>query len=174
MVIAVVVFEGTVAEPDGKKGAAMDETFQTTDDGFAERVRDSFDKQGIMGHIGARLGEVRAGYCEIELPYSDAVSQQHGFFHGGVVGTIADSAGGYAAYSLMGPGEGVLTVEYKLNLMAPADGDELIARGYVVRPGNTLTVSRAEVVVIKNGQATACAALQQTLMRIAGREDVIG
>ncbi|MEQ8506608.1 MAG: PaaI family thioesterase [Rhodospirillales bacterium] len=152
----------------------MNTEFQPADDAFAQRVRDSFDKQGIMAHIGARLGEVRPGYCEIELPYSDAVSQQHGFFHGGVVGTIADSAGGYAAYSLMGADDGVLTVEYKLNLMAPADGDELIARGYVVRPGRTLTVSRADVMVVKDGQPVACAALQQTLMRIQGRGDVIG
>ena len=152
----------------------MNTEFQPADDAFAQRVRDSFDKQGIMAHIGARLGEVRPGYCEIDLPYSDAVSQQHGFFHGGVVGTIADSAGGYAAYSLMGADDGVLTVEYKLNLMAPADGDELIARGYVVRPGRTLTVSRADVMVVKDGQPVACAALQQTLMRIQGRGDVIG
>lgn len=152
----------------------MTTDFQPLDDAFAQRVRDSFDKQGIMGHIGARLGEVRPGYCEIELPYSEAVSQQHGFFHGGVVGTIADSAGGFAAYSLMGPDDGVLTVEYKLNLMAPADGDELIARGYVVRPGKTLTVCRAEVVVVKDGHPLPCAALQQTLMRVQGRADVVG
>ena len=152
----------------------MYEEFQPHDGAYAERVRDSFDKQGIMAHIGARLGAVRPGYCEITLPYTDQVSQQHGFFHGGVVGTIADSAGGYAAYSLMAPGDGILTVEYKLNLMAPADGEELIARGYVVRPGKTLTVSRAEVVVIKDGNPVPCAALQQTLMRIAGRADVVG
>jgi len=152
----------------------MYEEFQPHDDAFAERVRASFDKQGVMAHIGAALGAVRPGYCEITLPYSQAVSQQHGFFHGGVVGTIADSAGGYAAYSLMGPEDGILTVEYKLNLMAPADGEELIARGYVVRPGRTLTVSRAEVVVVKDGKPVPCAALQQTLMRIAGRADVVG
>ena len=81
---------------------------------------------------------------EIELPYSDDVSQQHGFFHGGVVGTIADSAGGYAAFSLMAANDGVLTVEYKVNLLAPADGEKLIARGQVVRPGRTLTVARPE------------------------------
>jgi uncharacterized protein (TIGR00369 family) len=152
----------------------MSDEFEPHDENFAQRVRDSFDRQGVMAHIGARLGEVRPGYCEIELPYSDAVSQQHGFFHGGVVGTIADSAGGFAAYSLMAPDDGVLTVEYKLNLMAPADGDELIARGYVVRAGRTLTVSRADVVVVKAGRPVACAALQQTLMRVQGRADVIG
>jgi uncharacterized protein (TIGR00369 family) len=112
--------------------------------------------------------------CEIELPYSDAVSQQHGFFHGGVIGTIANSAGGYAAFGLMDAEDGILTVEYKLNLMAPADGDLLVARRQVVRAGRTLMVARAEVGVVKNGVEVACAAMQQTLMRIVGRAEVGG
>tara|TARA_Y100000815_G_scaffold258807_1_gene268577 strand:+ start:240 stop:584 length:345 start_codon:yes stop_codon:yes gene_type:complete len=92
--------------------------FTATDPDFAERVRKSFDAQGIMDHIGATLTLIEPGVCEIELPYSDAVSQQHGFFHGGVIGTIADSAGGYAAFGLMDAEDGILTVEYKFNLMA--------------------------------------------------------
>ena len=148
--------------------------FEARDPDFAGRVAKSFASQGIMGHIGARLRLIAPGYCEIELPYSDSVSQQHGFFHGGVIGTIADSAGGYAAFSLMGATDGVLTVEYKLNLMAPADGELLIARGEVLRPGRTLTVTRAEVVVVKDGDEKPCAAMQQTMMRIVGRPDVIG
>ena len=148
--------------------------FTATDPDFAERVRKSFDAQGIMDHIGATLTLIEPGVCEIELPYSDAVSQQHGFFHGGVIGTIADSAGGYAAFGLMDAEDGILTVEYKLNLMAPADGDLLGARGQVVRAGRTLTVARAEVGVVKNGVEVACAAMQQTLMRIVGRAEVGG
>ena len=148
--------------------------FTATDPDFAERVRKSFDVQGIMDHIGATLTLIEPGVCEIELPYSDAVSQQHGFFHGGVIGTIADSAGGYAAFGLMDAEDGILTVEYKLNLMAPADGDLLVARGQVVRAGRTLTVARAEVGVVKNGVEVACAAMQQTLMRIVGRAEVGG
>ena len=148
--------------------------FTATDPDFAERVRMSFDAQGIMDHIGATLTLIEPGVCEIELPYSDAVSQQHGFFHGGVIGTIADSAGGYAAFGLMDAEDGILTVEYKLNLMAPADGDLLVARGQVVRAGRTLTVARAEVGVVKNGVEVACAAMQQTLMRIVGRAEVGG
>ena len=148
--------------------------FTATDPDFAERVRKSFDAQGIMDHIGATLTLIEPGVCEIELPYSDAVSQQHGFFHGGVIGTIADSAGGYAAFGLMDAEDGILTVEYKLNLMAPADGDLLVARGHVVRAGRTLTVARAEVGVVKNGVEVACAAMQQTLMRIVGRAEVGG
>ena len=148
--------------------------FAATDPDFAERVRKSFDAQGIMDHIGATLTLIEPGVCEIELPYSDSVSQQYGFFHGGVIGTIADSAGGYAAFGLMDAEDGILTVEYKLNLMAPADGDLLVARGQVVRAGRTLTVARAEVGVVKNGVEVACAAMQQTLMRIVGRAEVGG
>ena len=148
--------------------------FTATDPDFAERVRKSFDAQGIMDHIGATLTLIEPGVCEIELPYSDAVSQQHGFFHGGVIGTIADSAGGYAAFGLMDAEDGILTVEYKLNLMALADGDLLVARGQVVRAGRTLTVARAEVGVVKNGVEVACAAMQQTLMRIVSRAEVGG
>jgi uncharacterized protein (TIGR00369 family) len=148
--------------------------FTATDPDFAKRVRKSFDAQGIMDHIGATLTLIEPGVCEIELPYSDAVSQQHGFFHGGVIGTIADSAGGYAAFGLMDAEDSILTVEYKLNLMAPADGDLLVARGQVVRAGRTLTVARTEVGVVKNGVEVACAAMQQTLMRTVNRAEVGG
>lgn len=148
--------------------------FKPANPDFVHAIRNSFAKQGIMRHIGATLGAIRPGYVEIELPYSDDVSQQHGFFHGGVVGTIADSASGYAAFSLMAANDGVLTVEYKVNLLAPADGEKLIARGQVVRPGRTLTVARSEVMVIKDGRETLCGYMQQTLMRIVGRPDVTG
>ena len=148
--------------------------FKVKDPDFEARVRTSFASQGIMDHIGAELRKIEPGYCEIELPYSDAVSQQHGFFHGGVIGTIADSAGGYAAFSLMDADDEVLTVEYKLNLMALALGERLIARGRVLRPGKTLTVCRAEVTVLKDGKETACAAMQQTMMRLVGRDNVTG
>lgn len=148
--------------------------FKVKDPDFEARVRTSFASQGIMDHIGAELRKIEPGYCEIELPYSDAVSQQHGFFHGGVIGTIADSAGGYAAFSLMDADDEALTVEYKLNLMALALGERLIARGRVLRPGKTLTVCRAEVTVLKDGKETACAAMQQTMMRIVGRDNVTG
>ncbi len=148
--------------------------FTAKDPNFKARVQNSFDGQGIMHHLGAKLVSVIPGACEVELPYSDAVSQQNGFFHGGVIGTIADTAGGYAAFSLMDGDDGILTVEYKLNLMAPASGELLIARGQVLRPGRTLTVTRADVFVVKDGVETVCAAMQQTLMRIVGRDDVAG
>lgn len=148
--------------------------FAPSDPHFERRVRDSFARQGIMSHVGAKMIGVEAGRCEIHLPYGDHVSQQHGFFHGGIVATIADSAAGYAGFSLMPADAGVLTVEFKINLVAPADGELLVARGSVVRPGRTLTVSHAEVTVRKDGVERVCAILQQTLMMIMGRRDVVG
>ena len=148
--------------------------FQPADPDFEKRVRDSFSRQGIMSHIGAEMLDVGPGTCEIRLPYGDHVSQQHGFFHGGIVATIADSAAGYAGFSLMPAGAGVLTVEFKINLVAPADGELLVARGSVVRPGRTLTVASAEVRVVKNGATRTCALLQQTLMTVTWRSDVVG
>ncbi len=148
--------------------------FAPSDPHFERRVRDSFARQGIMSHVGAEMIGVEAGRCEIHLPYGDHVSQQHGFFHGGIVATIANSAAGYAGFSLMPAAAGVLTVEFKINLVAPADGELLIARGSVVRPGRTLTVSHAEVTVRKDGHERVCAILQQTLMMIMGRRDVVG
>jgi uncharacterized protein (TIGR00369 family) len=148
--------------------------YEPSDPHFERRVRDSFARQGVMRHIGADMMAVEPGQCEIHLPYGDHVSQQHGFFHGGIVATIADSAAGYAGFSLMPAEAGVLTVEFKINLVAPADGDLLVARGSVVRPGRTLTVSHAEVTVHKDGSERVCAILQQTLMAITGRRDVVG
>jgi uncharacterized protein (TIGR00369 family) len=155
-----------------EEGAIND--FTVRDPDFAKRIQNSFDAQGVMEHIGALMMSVRPGYCEIELPYSDEVSQQHGFFHGGIISTIADSAAGYAASSLMDAEDGVLTVEYKINFMAPAYGDRALARGQVMRAGRTLTVTRAEVSVFKDGHETVCATMQQTIMRITGRSEIAG
>jgi len=143
-------------------------------DDFEAMVRSSFAKQGMMGFIGAQVADVRPGFCEIHLPRRDELLQQHGFFHAGATSAIVDSAGGYAAFSLFEPGDGVLTVEFKLNLTAPADGEKLIARGEVVKPGKTLTITRGEVLAVKDGHETVCAIMQQTMMRIVGRGDVSG
>ena len=145
--------------------------FEAPDPAFAARVRASFDRQRIMALLGAEISHIEPGICEITLPFRDELCQQHGFFHGGVVGTIADSAGGYAGFSLMPEDASILTVEYKLNLVAPADGDLLVARGRVVKPGRTLVVSRADVTVHKDGQGTLCATLLQTLMTLHGTKD---
>lgn len=130
------------------------------------RVTESFAKQGLMSTLGARLGHIEPGEVHIHLPMSDAVTQQHGFFHGGATSTIADSAGGYAALTLMGPISEVLTVEYKLNLVAPAIGEELEAVGTVLKPGRTLTVCRLDVFAVTDGARKLVAAGQQTLIRV--------
>ncbi len=117
-----------------------------------------------MTLIGAELSDLQPGKCEIRLPYRADLTQQNGFFHAGITSTIADTAGGYAAYTLMPANSDVLTVEYKMNLVAPADGELLVAIGEVVRPGKTLVVSRVDVRSIKNSQSTLCATLLQTLI----------
>jgi len=138
--------------------------FVPKDPAFESRVRASFVRQKVMGLIGAELTRVVPGRVEIELPFRDDLTQQHGFFHAGIVGTIADSAGGYAAYTLMPADTSVLSVEYKINLLAPAEGERLVASGQVVRPGRTLTVCDLEVVVLKGGLRTVCARGMQTLI----------
>ncbi len=142
-----------------------------SDPHFAERVRASFDRQNAMALIHASLPVIEHGRTEIHLPHWSGVEQQHGFVHGGVVGMIADSAAGYAAMTMVPASASVLTVEYKMNLMAPADGDQLIARGTVVRAGRTLIVTRAEVFAVKDGQETQCALMQQTIMVMHGKSE---
>jgi uncharacterized protein (TIGR00369 family) len=129
-----------------------------------ERVRESFAKQGIMKLLGAEVVEVAEGRCVIEVPYSDELTQQQRYFHGAVAGAIGGSAGGYAALTLAPPDREVLTVEYKVNFLAPAWGEKLVARGEVITAGGRLFVCKAEVVAISaEGEETPCAALQQTL-----------
>ena len=114
--------------------------FQPADPDYAARVRASFSRQGFMRSLGAELAVVEPGSCEIRLPFREELGQQHGFLHAGALAAIADSAGGNAAYTLMRAGDSVLTVEYKINLLAPGRGEEAIARARVVRDGRTLTV----------------------------------
>jgi uncharacterized protein (TIGR00369 family) len=141
------------------------------DPDFERRVRLSFDRQGAMRLIGARLGKLGPGYCRIELPYRDDLTQQHGYIHAGIVGAIADSAGGYAGFTLFPVDASVLTVEYKLNLIAPAVGERLLAEAEVVKPGRTLAITRGEVYAERAGKRTLCAIMQQTLMVMAGAPD---
>jgi len=146
--------------------------FAPRDPSYAARVRDSFARQGIMGLIGARLTRIEPGLVEIAVPYRKDLSQQHGFFHAGVTGTIADSAGGYAAYTLFPEDSSVLTTEYKINLLAPADGRMLRALGRVVRSGRTLSVCEVDVFVERDdGTERLCARMLQTLITLHGRAD---
>lgn len=141
------------------------------DTDFAGRVRASFARQQAMALIRATLPLVESGRAEIHLPHWPGVEQQHGFVHGGVVGMIADSAAGYAAMTVVPPTASVLTVEYKMNLLAPADGERLVARGRVVRSGRTLIVTQAEVFAVRDGQERLCALMQQTIMVMPGKAE---
>ena len=141
---------------------------------IAERVRASFELQNAMVLIRASLPVLGHGTAEIHVPHWAGIEQQHGFVHGGVVGMIADSAAGYAAMTLAPDGASVLTVEYKMNLLAPADGEMLIARGTVARPGRTLIVTQAEVFAVRSGKETLCALMQQTIMVMHGKVEKQG
>ena len=138
---------------------------------FVERVHASFERQHAMQLIQARLALVEQGVTEIHLPHWQGIEQQHGFIHGGVVGMIADSAAGYAAMTMIPASASVLTVEFKMNLLAPADGEQLIARGQIVRVGRTLIVTKAEVFALKAGKTSLCALMQQTIMVMKGKAE---
>lgn len=145
--------------------------FQPKDPDYAARVRASFNMQQAMQLIGAELVELEPGHAEIHLAHQPKITQQHGYIHGGVVGMIADSAAGYAANTLTPQDTSVLTVEYKLNLLAPADGQRLVARGEVIKPGRTLLITRAEVFAVRDEKWTLCAVMQQTIMAMHGKRD---
>ena len=142
--------------------------------GFEQAVRESFATQQLMATIGARLARVAPGEIEIRVPYRSALTQQHGLLHAGVVTAAMDSACGYAAFSLMPAGVGVLTVEFKTNLLAPARGGELVARGRVVRAGRTITVCQADASMLSGGAETAVATMLATIMAVRDRPDVVG
>lgn len=147
-------------------------TFHPSDPTYEERVRASFAKQGLLQTLSVSLVTVAPGRVEIALTPGSAVSQQHGFVHAGALATIADSAAGYAALSLMPPGAGVLTTEFKINLLAPAAGERILARGRVIKAGRTLTLAQTEVYSETAGQEKLVALLTATLMTIEGREGI--
>ncbi|HEY6102360.1 MAG TPA: PaaI family thioesterase [bacterium] len=148
----------------------MAQTPQTPE--FERLVRESFDKQEVMRTLGARLTRIAPGVVDIELPYRGALTQQHGFLHAGIVTAVLDSACGYAAFSLMPPGAGVLSVEFKVNLLAPAKGDVLIARGRVFRAGRTISVCQADGIMRSGSQETPVATMLATIMTVTGRPDL--
>jgi uncharacterized protein (TIGR00369 family) len=145
--------------------------FAVSDANYENRVRESFSRQGLMKHLGARLTSLTPGKAEICAAHREELTQQHGYFHAGVSGSLADVACGYAAYTLMPEDSSVLTVEYKINLMAPAAGEELIARARVVRSGKTLKICAADVFARKGEAETHCATMLATVMCLAGKSD---
>lgn len=137
-------------------------------DDVQERIRASFDRQGLMRHLGAGLTHIGTGQVRIVLPHRPEITQQHGYIHAGATSAVADSAGGYAALTLFPADAEVLTVEYKINLLAPAAGDHLEAVGTVIKAGRTLTVCHLEVFGVTGQQQTLVAVGQQTLIRLPG------
>lgn len=138
---------------------------------FEDKIKDSFARQKFMNFIGGKVVKVEDGFCEIHLPFKEELTQQHGFFHAGVISTLADNAAGYAAFSKMDENSSILTVEFKLNLMSPGDGEMLIAKAKVLKSGKSLTICRADVFVIKNGKEKLCAAAQSTLIQLHNQDD---
>ncbi len=143
-------------------------------DDFEDRVRTSFGRQALMATIGARLIRVSAGEVAIELPFRADLTQQHGFVHAGIVTAVVDTACGYAAYSLMPEDAAVLTVEYKVNFLAPAEGDRMVAIGRVIKAGRTISVCTGEALATIGGREKLVAAMQATMMAVRGRANLAG
>jgi uncharacterized protein (TIGR00369 family) len=152
----------------------MNAMFSPADDRYQARVRESFERQLVMATIGGSLVHVAPGEVDIRLAFRPELTQQHGFLHAGIVATIADSACGYAAYSLMPAEAGVLSIEYKINLLAPAQGDAFVARGRVIRAGKTITVCRADVVAAGGAGESLVATMVATMMTIRDRTSLRG
>lgn len=147
--------------------------FQPPDAAFAQRVHASFDRQQAMKTIGARLALVEPGRVVLELPYAQALTQQHGFLHAGMIATALDSACGYAAFSLMPQDASVLTIEYKINLLAPGKGQMFRMEGMVTKPGRTITVVEGKAWAVDAGHEKLIATMTATEMTITGRADVV-
>lgn len=141
----------------------------TLPDATVARIRDSFARQGLMGLLGAELAQVKAGLVTIRLPFRPELTQQHGYFHAGGTASVADSAGGYAGFTLFPDDSSVLTVEFKLNLMNPAQGDHLEAVGRVIKPGRTLTICQLDVWGVTPNRRIHVATGLQTLICVQGR-----
>ena len=143
--------------------------FEPNNPDFALTVKHSFERQGLMRTLGIELARVEPGLVELRVPFSERVAQQHGYFHGALIGAAMDSAGGYAALSLMPPGSEVLSTEYKINFVAASRGEALIARGQVVKPGRTITVAEVRAFCVRAGAPTLSALMLQSLIRIEAR-----
>jgi len=139
--------------------------------GYAKRVRSSFARQGAMALIGAEIVDIGPGFCAIAVKPRAEISQQHGYVHAGIIGMIVDCAGGYAGYTLFPEDSSVLTVEFKLNLVARGIGERLVAEGRVVKAGRTLTITQGEVHAEAQGRRTLVALMQQTLIVMHGKPD---
>ena len=146
--------------------------FKPKDPLYVQRVRGSFVQQGAMHTLGARLGHLAPGAVDIEIDWAQGLTQQHGFLHAGVVATALDSACGYAAFTLMAANAEVLTIEFKINLLAPARGTYFRMEGRVLKPGRTISVCEGRAYAISDGQEKLIASMSCTLMAVTGRTDI--
>jgi uncharacterized protein (TIGR00369 family) len=149
-------------------------TFEPRNPDFDARVRESFARQAAMRTLGATLSVVKPGQVEIELPWAEPLTQQHGFLHAGMVATALDSACGYAGFTLMASDAAVLTIEFKINLLAPAQGQHFRMVGTVVKPGRTVTVCEGHAYAIDGGREKLVATMGCTLMAVVGRDNIQG
>ena len=150
----------------------MESIFAAQDPEFSARVRSSFERQRVMAALGVTLAQVEAGRVELELAFDPKLTQQHGFMHAGIIATALDSACGYAAFSLMPADAGVLTVEYKINFLAPAAADRFQLIGTVVKAGRTLTVCQGEAIGLRADERRLVATMTSTVMAVHGRNEV--
>ena len=139
---------------------------------YAARVHESFARQGAMQTLGARLGLVAPGAVDIEMDWAAGLTQQHGFLHAGMVATALDSACGYAGFTLMAADAAVLTIEFKINLLAPARGERFRMEGGVLKPGRTITVCEGRAYALEGTQEKLVATMGCTLMAVTGRENI--
>jgi uncharacterized protein (TIGR00369 family) len=144
--------------------------FTPQDPNYEQRVRSSFARQAAMKTIGASLAAIEPGRVVIEMPFSQALTQQHGFMHAGMIGTALDSACGFASFTLMPDGAAILTIENKINLLAPGKGQLFRMEGVVVKPGRTITVVEGRAWAIDEGREKLIATMTATEMTIVGRE----
>lgn len=135
------------------------------DPNFKQKIEDSFQYNGAFIELGGTLVTVEHGYVEVHLPFSKKTAQQHGFFHGGIVTTVADTCSGFAGYSVCDVDEECLSAEFKVNFLAPARGDLLIGRGRIIKDGRTLIIAEATISVVRDGQEHECALMLHTLIR---------
>ena len=144
----------------------MNQKTNIAEQGFEKRIQDSFQRQQVMQLLDARLVKMLPGEVHIEVPYNPKFTQQHGYLHAGIITTIVDSACGYAAYSRMPPDASVLSVEFKINLLRPAEGESFLGIGKVVKPGRTLTVCSGELHAHHEGKSQLVALMQATMIAV--------
>ncbi|RYE65450.1 MAG: PaaI family thioesterase [Rhizobiaceae bacterium] len=141
---------------------------------FRERIRQSFGRQGAMAMLDAELTRVEQAMIEIELPYSEKLTQQHGFLHAGVISAALDTACTYAAYTTIAPDASILTIEFKVNLLSPGRGERFLFRGEITKPGSTIIVADGRGYAISDGPAKLIASMTASMMVIRGRQDIVG